>query len=62
MNPWLFVMFVQALVFSVGLLAKPTQTLDWARRHKLQIALFNLAAGLGFWVVRLATGVIPLPF
>lgn len=62
MNPWLAVMFVQALAFSIGLLAKPTQTLEWASRNKVRIGLFNIAAGFGFWAIRLATGTIPLPF
>ena len=62
MNPWLVILFVQALTFSVGLLAKPTQTMGWVRRYKVHIGVFNIAVGVGLWAVRLATGVIPLPF
>ncbi len=62
MNPWMAVIFVQALTFAVALLATPTKTLEWVSRHKLAIATLNLVAGVGFWAIRLATGTIPLPF
>ena len=62
MNPWTTVLFVQALAISVGLLAKPSTTVSWLRRYSARIALFNLVAGLSFWIVRLSVGAIPLPF
>ncbi len=62
MNPWTLVLFVQALIASVALLVVPQKFVAWANRNRLRLAVFNLVVGLGFWVFRLGTGVIPLPF
>lgn len=62
MNPWTLVLFVQALVVSVAMLAVPARTVNWLNRNKVAIAGFNIVIGFGFWGVRLLAGVIPLPF
>lgn len=62
MNPWTLVLFTQALVASLALLIVPERTVSWLRANQLRIALFNLAFGAGAWGIRLAWGVIPLPF
>lgn len=62
MNPWTLVLFVQALVVSVAMLAMPARTVTWIRSNSVAIAATNLVIGLGFWGLRLLAGVIPLPF
>ncbi len=62
MNPWTLVLFVQALLVSVALLVSPSRTVAWVQRHRVAIAATNLVIGLSFWGIRLAAGVIPLPF
>lgn len=62
MNPWTLVLFVQALVVSVAMLAMPARTVAWLKGHSVAIAAINLAFGLSFWGIRVVAGVIPLPF
>lgn len=62
MNPVSALLFVQAVVASVLLLVMPARTVAWISKHRLPLAAFNLAAILGLWIARLATGTIPLPF
>ena len=62
MNPWTLVLFVQAFVASIALLVLPERTVSWVKKNQLRIAVFNLIFGVGVWSLRLAWGVIPLPF
>ena len=62
MNPVTSLLFVQAVVASICLLVMPARTVAWVNRHRLPLAAFNLVAIVSIWVVRLATGTIPLPF
>ena len=62
MNPWTVVLFVQALVLSVGMLVVPTRTAHWLKQHQVVFGSLNVLLALTFWVFRLSTGVIPLPF
>ena len=62
MNPVTSLLFVQAVVASVFLLVMPARTVAWVNKNRLSLSVFNLVAILSIWVVRLATGTIPLPF
>ncbi len=62
MNPWTLVLFVQALVVSIALLAVPERTVTWVRRNSVRIGVANGLLGVGFWLLRLGYDVIPLPF
>ena len=62
MNPWTAVLFVQAFILSIAMLVLPTRTIAWLKRHQLIIGSLNIVLALSFWIFRLSTGVIPLPF
>lgn len=61
LNPWTLILLAQAVVISGWFLSAPQRARAWWSRHDVRVIQANLVVGLAIWVVRLATGEIPLP-
>lgn len=60
LNPWTLMILAQAVVIVGWFAAAPERARAWWTRHDTAVLKANLAIGVMIWVVRLATGTIPL--
>ena len=61
-NPWTTLLFTQLVVMFGWIYAAPTQAKTWWRANNTKVLAANLVVITAIWAVRLAFGVIPLPF
>ena len=62
LNPWMLLIFVQAVALAGWIAVAPARALDWFARHDTRVLGVNLTVGLAIWATRMATGEIPTPF
>ena len=62
LNPWMLLVFGQAVAIIGWITAQPNRALDWWGRYDTRVLQANIAVGLAIWATRLATGAIPSPF
>ena len=62
MNPWLLVIFAQAVAITSWIAVSPERALAWWARHDTRMLQGNLSLGVAIWFTRMGTGDIPTPF
>ena len=62
LNPWILVLFVQAVAITGWIAVAPERALDWWSRYDTRVFSSNLTVGLAIWVTRMGAGDIPTPF
>jgi len=62
LNPFLLIVLAQAVAISAAFASAPARTRQWFRTNDLRLLQANIAVGVTIWLVRIATGEIPIPF
>lgn len=62
LNPLTLLILAQATVISGWFLAAPSTARSWWQRNDTRVLEVNLVVAAVLWVMRMATGAIPLPF